>query len=253
MEVRTRKAWGATITVVSTGTSYHTFDDWGLSIVNSDYIGEPEMETTYLNVPGLDKMLDYSEALTGEPVYKSRPINMQMAGVEERLYWDLIVSDIRNKINGRRVKVVFDNDTGHYWLGRIYLNGFDRDVKLGKFSLDMPTAEPYKYDKCSSLEPQRWDDINFLTDVLRYIGTLTITDSYELVIPAGNMKTAPVFNVSSITSTSLTVTSSSNNTTYTLSRGKNRFPDLLVCGPDDVTLTFAGSGTLNVEYRGGSL
>ena len=253
MAVRTRKAFGATITVISTNVSYHTFDKWKLSITNSDYIGDPAMETNYLEVPGRDGNIDYSEALTGRPVFKSRPITMQMAAVKERLRWNSIVSEIRNCIHGRLVKVSFDDDKSHYWKGRIYVTGFDRDVKLGSFTLEMPDAEPYKYDLCSSQEDWLWDPFDFETDVIRYIGTLTIDSSYVLTIPAGAMLTVPVINVTSITSDTLTVRSNSNNKTYTLSQGRNRFPDLLVCGSRDVNLTFTGSGTVKVDYRGGSL
>ena len=66
MAVKTRKSFGATITV---GTkSYHTFNDWKMTIINNNYIGDPEVETNYLDVPGRDTMLDYSESLTGRPV-----------------------------------------------------------------------------------------------------------------------------------------------------------------------------------------
>ena len=40
--------------------------------------------------------------------------------------------------------------------------------------------------------------------------------------------------------------------TYTLTLGRNRFPDIVVYG-SDVTLEFAGSGTLDIVYRRGSL
>ena len=40
---------GATITVLSTGKSYHTRRDWGLAMSNNDYLGEPIQETFYLD------------------------------------------------------------------------------------------------------------------------------------------------------------------------------------------------------------
>ena len=51
---------GATIIVVSTGKCYHTLRDWGLAIGNNNCIGDPVLETFYLDVPGADGILDYS-------------------------------------------------------------------------------------------------------------------------------------------------------------------------------------------------
>ena len=71
---------GATITVVSTGNSYHTLRDWGLAIGNNNCLGDPVQETFYLDVPGADGLLDFSEALTGRPVFKYRPIDITLGG-----------------------------------------------------------------------------------------------------------------------------------------------------------------------------
>lgn len=253
MAIRTRKAFGATILVVSTGDSYHTHDDWELTIENNDYIGDPVVETKYLDVMGRHGRLDYSTSLTGRPVYKSRPINMQMAGLRESIRWDIEISKLRNILHGQLVRVYFDNDGSHYYEGRMYLQEQDHEQKLGKCTLSMPEALPHKYDAASSIEDYDWDTFDFEEDTDRYIGTLTIVDSYELVIPEGNEPVVPVINVTRITSDTLTVTSSDNNRTYTLVRGRNRFPSLVCAGANEVTFTFTGSGTLNVDYRAMSL
>ncbi len=65
---------GATIEMVATGEQYHTLKDWGLAIGNNDYIGDVEQENYYVDVPGADGFLDFSEAITGRRIFKSRPI-----------------------------------------------------------------------------------------------------------------------------------------------------------------------------------
>jgi len=69
------------------------------------------------------------------------------------------------------------------------------------------------------------------------------------VIQKGGNPVVPVINVSSITSETFKVKSSRNNKTYTLTTGRNRFPDLTVCGSSNVTLTFTGSGVVTVDYK----
>jgi hypothetical protein len=93
--------------------------------------------------------------------------------------------------------------------------------------------------------------MNFLTDCLRYIGTITVTNSYTLVIPKGDHAVVPTIQVSNITSQTFTMTT--GGTTYTLVSGANRFPELKVCGDSDVTLAFSGSAKVTVDYRGESL
>ena len=76
---------GATITVIATGKSYHTLRDWGLAIGNNNCIGTPVQETFYLDVPGADGFLDYSEALTGRPIFKQRPIEITLGGKIQKI------------------------------------------------------------------------------------------------------------------------------------------------------------------------
>ena len=70
----------ATITVENSGKVIDTLADWGCAIGNNDYIGEPEVETYFIDVPGADGFLDGSEAITGRPVYKSREIDILFGG-----------------------------------------------------------------------------------------------------------------------------------------------------------------------------
>lgn len=250
MSVRTN---GATLIVVTSGLEYHTLATWGLAIGNNNCIGDPVLEEKYLDVAGRTALLDYTEALAGRPIYKSRPIDIVLGGLRNPEDWDSVISEFRNLINGRRIKVIFDNDPSYYWIGRCHITDFDRAQRLGSFHLQIPNAEPHKYDLASSMEDIPWDSVDFEHTYFGYLGTLTITDSYALTIPAGTMPVAPTITVNSITSTSMTVRYSLNNTTYTLATGENYFPEILVNGDSAATLTFTGSGEVEVDYRGGSL
>lgn len=70
---------GATIEIVATGERFHTLNDWGLAIGNNDYIGDVEQENYYVDVPGADGFLDFSEAITGRRIFKNRPISIELA------------------------------------------------------------------------------------------------------------------------------------------------------------------------------
>lgn len=244
--------FGATITVVSTGLSYHTYTDWGLTITNPNPIGDPEQETSYLDVMGRSGLLNASKALTGKPVFKGRPINMEVAIKTDPDMWETAVSQLRNIVEGEEVKITFDDDTSHYWSGMINLRNTSRVARLGRFVL-YAYVDAYKYDIASSQQKIKWDDMNFLTDCLRYLGTIQITDSGTITIPHGDMESVPTITVSNMTSDALTMYANTTRTTYQLTTGKNRFPGLKVCGASDVTLTFTGTAKVKIDYRGGSL
>jgi hypothetical protein len=244
-------AYGIKITVEENNKTYHTLNDWGYAIGNNNYIGDPEMETTYIKVPGRTGLIDASEAISGRRVYKKRSLSFELGGIEPRLSWDGVISSLRNNVDGRICRLILDNDRGYFWRGRVYIRKFDRSRDLGKFTLEIPTADPYKYDVNSSAEPWLWDPFNFETGVITQTGAETISGSGTITIQHGNMLTCPSIVVSEQISPTFTVTY--DGVTFALAGGTNIIPSILVGGEDDVTLTFTGSATVQVVYRGGSL
>jgi len=242
---------GATIIVPSTGNEFHTLDDWGLAIGNTNYISEPEQETNYIEVPAMNGFIDLSETLTGRPTFKNRSISIELGGKRESMAWDTVISDFRNKIHGRLVHIIFDNDPSYYWQGRAYVNSFDRMRRLGTFALEIPQADPYKYELTSSAEPWLWDPFNFLTGVIRNYGDIDVVGSETVDIPAGFMPVTPTFIVSRIQSETFTVRY--KNKTFTLMPGSNYLPEIVINGDEEISLLFTGTANVIIQYRGGSL
>ena len=162
---------GATIEIVATGERFHTLNDWGLAIGNNDYIGDVEQENYYVDVPGADGFLDFSEAITGRRIFKNRPISIELGGKKPRDNWDIFISDLRNLVEGREIKVIFDNDSGFYWTGRASIQGYDRNREIGTFTLAIPKADPYKYNVADSTEDWLWDSFDFETGIIDEGGT----------------------------------------------------------------------------------
>ena len=243
--------YGISIYVEDTGKTYHTLDEWEMALGNNNYIRDPEMETTYIKVPGRNGLIDATEAISGRRIYKKRQLEFELGGVRDRLNWDSIISGFRNNIDGRICRLTLDNDKSHYWRGRVYIKGFDRFRELGTFTLAVPTADPYKYSVTSSAEPWLWDPFNFETDYITYIGAVTVNGTETVTIPAGHMATSPELVVSDKTSSSFTV--EADSVTYTLVAGSNKIPAIIVGGDSDVELTFSGNAKVQIVYRSGSL
>lgn len=241
---------GITITIEGTETSFHSYDDWGLYVTNTDCIGEPELITNYVEVPGRSGLIDMTEAVSGRPIYKSRKIQIKLAGTRFRTNWDSVISSFRNSINGRICRVTFDNDISYFWRGRIEIKDFSSVMNLGVFVVDIPNADPYKYDVESTSEPWHWDPFNFETGVIPESGDITIDGSETVIVPSGGMYVVPEIVVN-MTSSSLTVTN--RGKTFNLVNGTNRIPQILVNGDTEESLYFVGDATVQIVYRGGSL
>lgn len=127
--------YGIAIYVEDSGKTYHTLNDWDLALGNNNYIGDPEMETTYIQVPGRSGLIDATEAISGRRIYKKRQLEFELGGIRDRLDWDSIISAFRNNVDGRVCRLTLDNDKSHYWRGRAYIKGFDRFRDLGTFTL----------------------------------------------------------------------------------------------------------------------
>ena len=210
-------------------------------------VGEPNMETTYIKVPGRSGLIDATEAVSGRRVFTSRSLAFELGGERSRLVWDAVISGFRNNIQGRVCRLILDNDKQYFWRGRVYLEDFDRFRELGTFTLKVPKADPYKYAVLSSAEPWLWDPFNFTTDYITYIGAVTITGSGSITVPAGHMPTTPDIVVSDKVSTNFTVTS--GGVMYALTVGTNRIPSIIVGGEQSVQLDFTGSAKVQVVYK----
>lgn len=243
--------YGISIYVEDTGKTIHTLDDLELALGNNNYIGEPQMETTYIKIPGRSGLLDASEAISGRRVFTKRSLAFELGGIRPGLSWDGIISGLRNNIEGRICRLTLDNDKNYFWRGRVYIEDFDRFRDLGTFTLAVPQADPYKYSQASSAEPWLWDPFNFETDVITYIDAISVVGLADVTIPAGHMPTTPDLVVSDKVSTDFTV--EVDGATYYLTTGSNRIPAILVGGDTDVELEFGGTAKVQIVYRSGSL
>lgn len=240
---------GATITVVKTGEEYRTLEDWGLAIGNNDYIGEPEIETSYVYIPGRSGFLDLSEVVGGRPIYSRREIKIKLAGKRERMRWDNDISSIRNKIHGQIVNIVFDNDQNWYWTGRAEVIGFDRFRELGEFEIRLENASPFKWAVADSQDNWLWDPFDFEDGVIPGMTSIDV-DNETLNIPVGDLPINPIIIVNSLTSTTLQVAWDGNSETITHT-GSYRFPNMWLY--DNEAVTFTGQANITIKYRSASL
>lgn len=223
----------------------HTGRDWGLVCTQVE-IESPEQKTQYVEVPGRDGYLDLSEVLTGEPHYKNRNLKISLIRREQDFRrWHVKASDVTDYCHNIRRKVIFDSDPGYYFDGRLKAESSKNFKGIDCFTISVD-AQPYKYERFSSLEPWIWDIFSFEDGIIRNYKDLRVDGELTLMILGRRMKAVPVFECSS----ELNLTY--RGKTYTLPAGRSKMLDLRI-GEGEHFLTFTGSGTVSVDYRGGRL
>lgn len=124
----------------------HTLHDWGAIITNSDMVSMPEPNTVLLEIPGRSGRLDLSEVLTGDISYGNREIKLKLAASTNREKWQETCLHIFNKYHGRMVHATFDEDPGHFYVGRASVSDPQRVATAGQLTVTID-AEPFRYEQ----------------------------------------------------------------------------------------------------------
>ena len=233
---------------VTFGTK-HSYNDWKLITKSRPVIGSPSPKTNYIDVPEADGKLDFTEALTGEVKYNNRTIEFEFTVIEARNRWTGLYSEIMNYLHGKKMKLVFDEDPNNYYVGRFEVNEWKSDKRTSTLTIT-GDVEPYKYELHSSLEDWEWDTFNFENDYVREYKDLVVDGMLEFDIIGSRKSIVPVFIVHFNDETGMQVMF--KNKIYNLQNGANRVVNIVLQEGDN-TLTFLGSGTVSIDYRGGSL
>lgn len=217
-------------------------DDFGL-ILSSKSITSPEPNLVLIEIPGTSDVIDLSESVSGDIEYKQRKITIIHETTLGMNAYFSIHSKLSNYIHGRKLKIIFSKDNGFYWLGRIEVTDVKQHVS-GQTITISATVDPYKYETQSSLEPWNWDTFSFEDGIIRDYFDIAVPGSITII--GRRKRVCPKF----ICSGAMTVTYLGN--TYNLVTGENIVGDIFL-GEGSHVLTFGGSGTVDVDYRGASL
>ncbi|WKY46008.1 mtfA protein [Eubacteriaceae bacterium ES2] len=216
--------------------------DFGF-VFNDKNISPPEPDIVTLEIPGTSDVIDLTEAISGDVEYKQRKITIKILSGDGIDSYYAYHSKIANYIHGKKMKIVFNKDSGYYWIGRIAVSSANPEI-YGSTITITATVDPYKYEVQSSMEPWVWDSFSFEDGIIRNYYNIAVPGSIAII--GRRKRVCPKI----ITTNVMTVSYLGN--TYNLSLGENIIPDIFL-GDGEHILTFSGSGTVSIDYRGGSL
>lgn len=223
----------------------HTQNDWGL--IMTDFMISPAEPKTYIiPVPFASKTIDLTE-MYGQVTYDRRTISLVFISLDESPEsWHSVYSSIQNYCHGKEMELIFDADAGHYWKGRVFVEEAAKiDQIHGSIKINMD-AEPYKYDVSSTVEDWLWDPFDFEEGVIREYSQINITGSLNMVVIGSPMPVIPSIK------SSAAMTLKVSGQTFSLKAGTQKLYDLTLVDKE-YTFQFTGTGTVSIDFRGGSL
>lgn len=123
--------------------TFHTYDDFGL-VLSEKEIKSPTPKIKQIKVEGSDGVLDMTEAFGGVK-YNNRSLSFAFTypyiSTEED-FLELFTT-VQNAIHGQKMNVDLDDDLEHYYFGRVTVNEWKSEKKMGKIVIEVD-AEPYK-------------------------------------------------------------------------------------------------------------
>lgn len=218
----------------------YNMSDFGLKLLGME-LGTPAVRKSTVTIPGRNGALDLTEAIAGFPLYDNATHKLTF-DFRDGTYdgWVSVSSDLRGKIHGRRLPVVLGNDS-YYYDARVSVDSSKLNQQYSQVVITLDAA-PYKLAQKTSLDDWEWDSFNFETDIIRDYKNIQVPG--ELVVIGDVMPTGCVFEASAA------VTVTYDGKRYQLPKGRSTVPDILIMEGEH-TMSFSGSGTVSVEYRGG--
>lgn len=225
----------------------HTGRDYNLDWIAPFTITSPEVKRYNIEVPGSDGKLDLTTFLTGQDIkYDNRNLKFSFNFDGDYTRWDIVSTRIMNDLHGQLCSVIPDTRPDFVYYG-ITTVETEKETLEGSCDIIISVdVEPYKYERYSSLEPWVWDTFCFEDGIIRDYKDLKVDGTMMLMIPGRRKKVVPVFICSDV------MTLEYGGQSYTLPAGRSKTLDIQL-GMGEHFLLFHGTGTVSVDYRGGSL
>lgn len=204
---------------------YHSDKDLNLLLTGKE-IGAPEVKRQTIDIAGADGELDFTDFF-GEPKYANVQHQFTFESIRPRNEQLSQFTDIKNKIHGKKGRIILDDDPSFFYVGRCSVSKYTNEKNIGKITITCD-CEPYKYKLTKTVVTRAIDGTE----------TVSLTNGRKRAVPT-------------ITTTS-DMTLSFGGGVWTNRAGTFSIPELeLVEGDNIVTVT--GAGTISFSWQEGDL
>lgn len=228
----------------------NTWENWHVVPTSRPLVNPPEVATEYVEIPGSDGALDFTEALAGKPIYKTRTGSWEFMVLNGYQDWVVLYDHLLTYLHGHEFDVVLVDDPYNVYHGRLTLNEWRSEEHNSTITIDY-TLEPYKKMSSTYVEDWLWDDLTVSGESgykIQY-GKFDVNgDRYRTFYNKMDKQLEFTLECTS----EMTVTFAGK--TYDLYAGANksqRFRPPLYLSPGYSEFKFSGHGQVNVIYDRG--
>ena len=208
--------------------NYHSYEDFSL-ILTGKTIPLPSAKTEYVDIAGGNGTLDLTEYF-GFVSYNNRKLSFSFQTKLRRQAFYEMFEELSNALHGKRMKIYLDEDLYFYFVGRLNVNPYKSNEKIGSIVIDAE-CEPFKLEE---IETRYQFNLN---------GNEIEGDLINL-----KMRVTPTIEV--VTNESITLIY--NNTSYVLTSGTYTIPEMVLEEGSNL-VTMQGVGKISFIYRRGKL
>lgn len=241
----------------------NTWDDWHIVPSSRPVLKPPTQKTNYVDIPGADGVLDFSDALTGYPVYNNREGSFEFLVMNDYQPWEVLYSQIMEHLHGQRMQMVLEDDNKYFYDGRFEVEEWKSTHPWSTIVIKYNVA-PYKWSISKTTDDWLWDPFSFIYGKIQPAVFKNITiDSNEWVLNAFDkymFEQAPVcpdFIVSSNDGAGIDVRYINHklgiDKTKHLNDGHNLIPEFVFYGENIYRIYFKGHGSVSMNFRSGRL
>lgn len=207
---------------------FHSHRDFHL-LLTAKEIGAPEVKRQTIDIAGADGELDFTDFF-GEPKYQNVQHRFTFETIQARNDQLPQFADIKNKIHGKKGRIVLDDDPSFFYVGRCNVSKYTSEKGIGRITVECD-CEPYKYKM----------DETVVTQAVDGVADVTLTNARKRAVPLVTIET----------DTSLNIVYQQSNI-WDLASGTYTLPELeLVEGDNIVRVT--GTGAITFTWREAAL
>lgn len=207
---------------------FHSYSDFHL-LLTAKEIGAPEVKRQTIDIAGADGELDFTDFF-GEPKYLNVQHRFTFETIQARNEQLPQFADIKNKIHGKKGRIVLDDDPSFFYVGRCSVSKYTNEKGIGRITVECD-CEPYKYKM----------DETVVTQAVDGVADVNLTNARKRAVPLVTIET----------DTSLNIVFQQSNI-WDLASGTYTLPELeLVEGENIVTVT--GTGAIAFTWQEAAL
>lgn len=167
----------------------NTYGEWQMYPTSRPHVAPPEVKTSYVDVPGADGGLDYTELLNGKPNYGYRKGSWEFLLIPQEK-WPEVYRSLCNFLHGREHTIVLEDDPKWTYRGRLSVNEWRSAAHNSLITIDY-ILEPIATSTDDEGYDPDADDLDAAGRILRKPGNedsaIILWNGTETVVPIDSL------------------------------------------------------------------